>query len=194
MELKSSQMDSVELFVPESHKDKTLDNFDWLKYAKIKNMVMKVLDEKTENGLFLFGDPGVGKTHLAVGMFKSFVNKDYVIGSDVMFVQWSDLITEIADVLKDGAIPEVVIDKLTNVRVLIIDDIRPGWGRVWCDMVKRVIEKVYEKQVKWIATANVEDVNDLVSKWQIEDYWLSRMKEMVAFVKIVGEDRRGKNV
>jgi len=181
----------IDLFVPSSHEGKRLSNFDWSKFSKVKGFVSKVLDDSTPHGLFLFGDPGVGKTHILVGMFAEMVEeKGWIVGQDVMYVQWSDLVNEISEVLKQGAIPEVIVDRLTQVKVLITDDVRPGWGRVWNDTLKRIIERVNERNVKWIVSANVNDIDDLIARWNIEDYWLSRMKESVQFIHMQGEDRR----
>lgn len=182
-------MDETSLFIPESHDACTWDSFDWTAYAGVKKTVRRSIDGG-DKGAFLFGTPGIGKTHLLVAVFREYVKAGAVIGSDVLFMTWSDLINEVVGVLKHGAIPEHVIDRLCRVPILIIDDVRPGWGRVWGDVLKRLIEKVYENRVKLYVSGNVESVNDMVSKWLVEDYWLSRMKEMLSFINMRGVDKR----
>lgn len=183
-------MDETVLYIPESHEVCTWDNFDWVNYSKLKGVLDTAITVKDGKGVFLYGNPGIGKTHLLIATFRRYVSMGYVVGSDVVYTSWSDLINEVVGVLQAGAIPEHVIDRLCRVPVLIVDDIRPGWGRVWGDVLKRLIEKVYENQVKFYFSGNVEDINDMVTKWLVEDYWLSRLKEMVHFVNMKGQDKR----
>ena len=180
----------IELYVPDSHIKCSLDNFNWSKNPKIESIVKKCLLNETPWGLFLYGDPGIGKTHILVGMFKSFVDKGFSIGLDVMYVQWSALITEINGGLSRGILPELIVDRITGVKVLIIDDVRPSGGRVWNDVLKGIVEKMYDKQGKLIFSANVEGIKDMVSKWNLEDYWISRLKSEVKFVNMMGQDKR----
>jgi len=182
---------SVELFVPPSHSQCSLENFDWKGYQKIKELVDSVLEGKEGRGFVLFGDPGIGKTHLLVGLFRKFVEQGKIIGSEVMFYVWSDLVNEIVMVMQEKVIPEVVMDRLVLPEILIIDDIRPSWGRVWNDLLKRFIEKSYDRKGRIFLSTNAESVDDLVQRWQLEDYWLSRLKDLVIFVKMKGKDRRG---
>jgi len=181
----------IDVWVPETHIGKTLENFDWSDCPKVKDVVCKVCEKDV--GLVLFGDPGVGKTHILVGMFTEFVVKrGLIVGQDILFCQWSDLINEIIEVTKDGKVfCEEVVDRITSwISIMIVDDIRPGWGRVWNDVLKRLVEKMYERKIKFICSTNAEGVDDLVVRLQLEDYWLSRLKEMCVFVKLQGQDKR----
>jgi len=185
---------SIDLFVPDSHRSCTLDNFDFVGKPTLKSTVYDFLAGKLDHGLLLYGDPGIGKTHLLVSMFRELVEKQgKVVGQDVFYMTWSDTLVEIFNPVSErGGIPESVAQRITAYKILIIDDIRPGFGgRIWNDFLKRIIEQVYDRGTKLLVSTNVESPDDLVAKWQIEDYWLSRMKDCLAFVAVKGEDRRG---
>ena len=179
-----------DLWIPESHQDKTLDNFDWTDYPNVQKAVESILVERTP-GMFLFGDPGLGKTHILVGIFRKFVDQGLLIGNQVTYTSWSALMNELHSYQIKGKVTEVAVDAVCKTDILILDDVRPGWGRVWGDVLKRVIENMYDNHKTWIVSTNVSSVKDLIDKWQLEDYWLSRMRDIVKFVHMKGKDRRG---
>lgn len=181
-------MSMTDYFLPESHRGCSLDSFDWKDVKKAKPIVEASL--VGGKGLFLIGDPGIGKTHLLSSIFRYYMEEGCLFGKDVVFVQWSDLVTEMVSVMEYGKIPESVMDRITNVKILLVDDIRPGWGRVWNDVFKRLVEKAYEKGTRLFLTTNAESVDDLVGRLNIEDYWLSRLNSLCTFIKLKGEDRR----
>ena len=185
----------IELWVPESHHHCTVDNFDFSGMPTLRGMTMQFLTGELDHGLFMFGDPGIGKSHLAVAIFRELVeSQQMIVGQDVLYVSWSDTIKEIWDAISSssgGNVPENVAERITRVKILIMDDIRPGVGKVWGDFLRRVVEKVYENRTLWVVTANLESMDELKERWALEDYWISRMSDCVKFVRLRGEDRRG---
>lgn len=180
----------MEMFVPASHIQCSLLNFDWTKKATLKTMVDDLINGKREKGIVLIGDPGVGKSHLMVGMFKKMLEMNKNIGNDVMYIEWMKFVQETLDCMKFGVIPERVIDRLV-VNLFLVDDIRPCWsGRIWTDMLKKLIEKIYEEKKVGVLSTNATSIDNLVKVWQIEDYWLSRLVSSFDVVEMRGEDRR----
>lgn len=179
------------IWLPESHENKTLENFDWSKYSKVKDIVDKTSSLENSTGIFMFGGPGVGKTHILVGLFVKFVrDMNLVVGQDILFVQWSDFMYELREVENY----EDVLERITGtLKVLIVDDIRQTEGR-WLAVLKRLIEKIYEKQIKFFTSTNADDMSEIITKLQLEDYWLSRLKERCVFIQMRGTDRRAHNV
>lgn len=182
--------DILDIFVPESHIKCTLDNFDWKGREKLRPLIDSFCNSETTRGLILIGLPGVGKTHLAVGVFRQLLEDGIQIGSDgVLFLEWRKLLQELFEGLNSTS-PETVVNRILDARIVILDDIRPMRGQLWVDVIKAIIEGAYERQTKLLITANFEDDRDLIRTWQLEDYWVSRLASIVDIVKVKGKDYR----
>jgi DNA replication protein DnaC len=185
---------AYKLFIPESHYSCSLANFDFSGKNALRSMVEDLVNGKRDRGLVLIGDPGVGKTHLLIGMFRELLNKGKVLGTDVLFFEFQAFVNDIIDKMKLGILPENVVNDLMA-KVLIVDDVRQCWsGRIWTDILKRIIEKSYEEGNILLASTNADTVDDLAKVWQIEDYWLSRLCERCEIVLMKGKDRRVEKV
>lgn len=184
-------MESVgyELFVPDSHYVCELSNFDWEQKEPLRLMVDELLLGKRKKGLVLIGDPGVGKTHLIVGMFKEALRKDMLLGKDVMFRKWSDLVQDMQLSITQNLFPERVLES-SIASLFLLDDVRPVGGKLWNDVLKKVIELVYERELVGVLSTNANSVDDLVRLWQLEDYYLSRLLGCFDIVLVRGRDRR----
>ena len=179
-----------ELFVPESHFNCELSNFDWTGKNALRGMVEDLVSGKRDRGLVLIGDPGIGKSHILVGIFRELLDKGKLLGTDVLFMEFQPFVNDTIDKMKLGVLPENVVNDFMA-KVLIIDDIRPCWsGRMWGDILKRIIEKSYEEGSTLVMATNADTVDDLAKVWQIEDYYLSRLSSLVDIVLMKGKDRR----
>lgn len=182
--------DILDIFVPESHVNCTLDNFDWTGREKLRDFIDRFCNPEVDKGLILIGVPGVGKTHLAVGIFRYFLEQGLPIGGGgVLFLEWRKLLQELLGGLGTTS-PEGIIERILDSEIVIIDDIRPTKGQLWVDVIKTLIEGVYEKRKKVLITANLEDDSDLIRTWKLEDYWVSRLAACFDIVRVKGKDYR----
>lgn len=177
------------MFVPDSHIDCTLENFDWRGKDKLRVIIDEFNSGERKKGLVFIGDPGVGKSHLMIGIFRHLIGLGKIIGCDVMYFEWSKFIQGTMDVMKWKGIPEQVVTSL-NCDILLLDDIRPTWGRVWNDVLKKIVEKVYEENKIVIFSTNANSAESLSSVWSLEDYWMSRLFSVCDVIHIKGKDRR----
>lgn len=178
------------ILIPESHFSCSLKNFDWKGKEKLKDLLYVWLN-RGDKSLFIYGPPGVGKTHLLVGLFKDLIKRGYVIGSDVMYIQFSDLVEESYKGLGLGVMVESIIDRVTGCRFLLVDDIRKTRSDWWKTLVKLLIEGVYSSPETFcVFTTNANSEKDLFRYLELEDYYVSRLVSEFRFVLLKGRDRR----
>jgi len=183
--------EQYKLFVPDSHENCTLANFDWAGKAALKVLVEEVVSGKSKKGFILIGNPGVGKSHILVAIFRELLEKGKVLGSDILFLEFCKFVTESMDMCKiDGLLPENVVDQIPA-KIMIIDDVRPHWsGKFAGGILRRMIESAYENGKILIMSTNAENPDDLVKVWNIEDYYASRLAEIATICLVKGKDWR----
>lgn len=71
------------------------------------------------NGLFLFGPPGTGKTHLAVSILQEVLKKEH----NGMIITVSDLFYEIKKSLTLGNEVNKILEKVKKIEFLVLDDL-----------------------------------------------------------------------
>lgn len=85
-------------------------------------------------GLYLFGDTGCGKTHLAVAALRTLLLEESVDPSTIIFDHASGLIAEIQDTYNSGRSSWEILEHRFNAAVWILDDF--GSERASEDVVK----------------------------------------------------------
>ena len=178
------------LWLPESHKDCTLDNFKWRSSLNgLKIVLDAFINETREKGLILIGDPGRGKTHLMIGVFKKMQERGLLLGSQLLFIEWVSLVNTVRELLANKIIPEIAIDKILP-RVCIIDDIKTPKGPLEEAILKHVIEAIYEGNKFVILSTNADDIKGLTARWELTDYHTSRIFSMTDVIRVKGVDWR----
>lgn len=174
-------------------KNRTFDTF--VINATNKEAYQKALDyaqnfEKYEQegiGLFFTGPVGTGKTHLAAAI------ANYLIREKVIPVKFGNitmLLSEIKSTYEEEAKTSEaeVIDTLSNVRLLIIDDLGKEKTTEWTSQILyTIVNNRYENYKPIVITTNL-DLQELEEK--IGEATLSRLIEMCKGIKLEGIDFR----
>ena len=178
------------MLLPDSHENCTLENFNWEGFQNIKGEVEAFIEGKREKGLIFIGNPGVGKTHLMIGVYKKLRAVGKYHGSEVIYIQWDELVNNIRNLMYEyRVIPEVGIERALP-EIPIIDDIKNVKGNIESAVLRRTIENIYDCEKIGLLSTNAENVSDLTQRWELPDYWTSRLFSRFDVVKVKGEDWR----
>jgi len=107
-------------------------------------------------GLLLIGNPGTGKTHLAVGALKSILTK----GFEGLFYDYQQLLTDIQRGWSDnaGSTEKEAFRRVMDVEVLLLDDLGARRAIDWVeDVVTEIITYRYNHRKPLIATTNLAE-------------------------------------
>lgn len=133
-------------------------------------------------GVFAFGNPGVGKTHVCVGLTKEFLKR----GEDSIYINASTT-------------PDLLIrsDKIDRGRVFIIDDLNSAYGGDRMLFIE-VLNKIHDKGGILFVTSNMsykkymETVRETIG--HTEFIRLSdRIKGKIKPIRVVGKSQRSRS-
>lgn len=143
----------------------------------------KRFDHKTDN-LFVYGDCGTGKTHLAGALLKDVCSKN-------LRVKWCNPMY-ITRLIKSRypSEEEAIVDDLVNQDVLIIDDL--GVGSDLMPTLRLIYELTDKRRAKklngLVITSNLS-IEQLAQAYK-DDRITSRIAGLCSVFKIEGKDRR----
>lgn len=139
--------------------------------------------DQTPRGLLLWGDPGVGKTHLAVAAMSALMEK----GAPCMFSTVPELLEAMRDEYRvpgDGG----YIDLVKHVDVLLLDDLGTENLTEWAqERMFIIINSRYINDLPTIITTNLQPY-DL--QFKVGGRIFSRIMGMTAQIEVRGEDYR----
>jgi DNA replication protein DnaC len=176
--------------VPEQHLKSTFDTFDWGERKALRSHLEEFI-AGTREGLVFIGKPGVGKTHLMVATYFALQEKDVLPGSEVIYFDWQMFLTYIKNGfdLKIGM--DNAIERVCAVKYLILDDIKPEpQGTFWKQVLESVLECCYNNKTKLMLSTNADNKEELVERWGLTDYHLSRLTALSDTILLKGKDRR----
>lgn len=178
---------------PHSHWHCRYSNFDWSDGKKLLQDHLDKFAQGKRKGFVFIGNPGVGKTHLMVAVYADLQIKGFSPGSDIIFFCWEELLNYLRDSMSFKIRADGLIAKICATKYLILDDIKPdaeGSSQFWKQMLEGIIETAYNNETKLILSTNADNKEELVDRWCLSDYHVSRLSELCDVILLKGKDRR----
>lgn len=163
-------------------------------------------DLEFNHSLLFHGAPGIGKTHLAIGIIRQLALHK---GARVLFYEQRALLKKLQGTFDPGsAIRESqILAPIQAADVLVLDDLGAGRTTEWArDVLHEIITYRYDNRKSMIITTNCvlgddddEDAQDdgaagklgnLTLRQRLGDALMSRLYEMCRFVRLEGSDYR----
>jgi DNA replication protein DnaC len=136
-------------------------------------------------GLWLMGTQGTGKTTLAMLVSKMAL----AAGHTVAIYPLPRLLATIRESFGDGRSHMDLLDRLTSVDLLHIDDIGAEQTTPWVlEELYSIVNARYEEQRSMLITTNIMDRDELCQ--QITPRTVSRLTEMCDELPVLGHDHR----
>ena len=147
-----------------------------------------------EKGLLLIGDPGIGKTHIAVAVLKQVVSEKRAHG---LYYDTRSLLNAIRStydpVTRTSAAD--VLRPVLEAELLVLDDLGAERLTDWVDETMNfIVNTRYNDRRSTIFTSNYEDIEDADAvdslKARVGFRMHSRLREMCEFLEYDGPDYR----
>ncbi|MGC4082963.1 MAG: ATP-binding protein [Vicinamibacterales bacterium] len=184
--------------IPRRYQHCTIANFtaynESLKKAATKASCLAEEFPAVSRGLFLEGQPGVGKTHLAVAILKRVIERT---GARGLFYDTRDLLRVIRSTY-DPSIRTTELEILRpvmNADLLVLDDLGAEKTSEWVEETMNLIVNTrYNERRLTIFTSNYKDIPDDTDPnallFRIGHRMRSRLHEMCDFEVLDGADYR----
>lgn len=168
--------------------DKKFSNFEVETHNKAAYLLCKSYSESfpRENGLFLSGPTGTGKTHLALSVLMDNLER----GHTGLFVTVPDFLDEIKASFAPGADRTEIMSEAKNVELLVLDDM--GTEKLTdfvAEQIFTLINHRYIHKLPTIVTSNL-NITDLAER--IGPRVSSRLREMCSGITVNGPDYRAR--
>lgn len=184
--------------VPESIIDVDLNNVNYTKdQEQLYLRLAAILHKKTDKGLYVVGDLGLGKTYLCAALANSLVKN----GERVAFVKVSNFFNEIKSYIGSrNELLDININKLLKANYLFLDDIGSEAVSEFVrdDILFRILDYRLENKLTTIFTSNLNK-DDLMKHYTYDRKDNSNMmnaKRLMERIDILTDDitLSGKNM
>lgn len=184
--------------IPKRYQHCTIDNFtaynESLERAAFEARCLAEQFPVVSHGLFFEGQPGVGKTHLAVAVLKEVVRTS---GARGLFADTRDLLRLIRNTYNPSTrtTEQDVLRPVMTADLLILDDLGAEKTSEWVEETMNLIVNTrYSQECVTIFTSNYPDIPDDTDPntllFRIGDRMRSRLHEMCEFLRMDGADYR----
>lgn len=178
--------------VPRSHWDCHLHTYrwDWLENGERVRAAVDAfvtgLATRQAPHLLLLGERGLGKTHLAVGIYRAAVYELDL--SRAALVHVPSFCDEVKAGFNDRDAPDP-FDDLRRADVAVIDDLFGRMLTEWeiTQVVPRLIDEPYRRRAAMVVTAN-PSLDEI--RATLDPHEVSRLLERATVVNMRGQDRR----
>jgi DNA replication protein DnaC len=143
-------------------------------------------------GLYLWGSPGVGKTHIAAAL----AIREFELGSLVRFTTLVELQAKVRSTYGTRTSEDEVLDTIMCCRLLVLDDVGKERPTEWSqNMLYRIIDSRYNAMLPVIITSNYGRP-ELAARLatgtddEMAACIVSRLSEMCESLHVTGIDRR----
>lgn len=161
-----------------------------LAYQEIERRKKMFYPELQINGLYLYGSPGLGKTHLLADLCRNLLGRG---ARDVSWNNTSSILIQLRSSFGkkyqyDEETQQEKILKKLHARYLFLDDLGTESATEWTkEIFYEAINYRYEEKLPLFISGNLSP-QELAEK--LGDKFVSRIIEMCKSVKITGEDGR----
>lgn len=178
--------------LPLSHREASFETMDYRNFDGIlgvREMVsyyQRTALNKVKKGVYLQGDVGRGKTHLACAIFNN-----YIAQGKLKFIVVDDLIRKIKAAFSDGV--EFNLASYMSADLLVLDDLGAEKTTEFVEgELYNIINYRYTNKLPTIITSNIP-WNELEGKYQMNGRRIaSRISEMCGSFNLNGQDYRRK--
>lgn len=162
--------------IPAIHKDSHLLNFEnkytakydsfWHSLVQTANQLLKD-PAKFPQFVFLCGQPGNGKTHYLIGLYRALVHQmGYSLGDGASFYTFASLAQEIIDGFRDNIPIRTAMVSYTQAKYMFIDDFTATTRYTKVDSLEHTVFKDiildrYDKGYHLIASSNLNSIDIL---------------------------------
>lgn len=154
--------------IPTINYDLSLNNIV-LDEDEIKNLFAlcyNIFDGTTNNGLYIYGDLGVGKTYMCIALANSLVKAN----KKVSFIKINDFVTKMSQLIRDDAYEyEKLVNRIKKSDYLILDDIGSESVTEFSRdrLLFNILDYRMENKLCTIFTSNL-DLNGLLKHYELE--------------------------
>jgi len=192
-------IDWADLGIPPKFVRESLGTLDWtwptLQAPGLRDYVDHARDYwQAGLGLLLIGPVGNGKTHLVMGLAKYAVEHDLAIAV-TNAAQFLDELRSSYAAVRAGQRTDVdrIVQRLTDVDLLVIDDLRVTDWTPWCrTQFFTLINRCWENEVPLLITSNhaLNDLADRAGQIGLDEATLSRLTGSTVRITLSGPDYR----